>query len=36
MQWRNNEFKTYKFIFVASGVLEIISQKKKKICPQYS
>ena len=24
------EFKTYKFIFVASSVLEIINQKKKK------
>lgn len=36
------EFKIYKIIFVASSVLEIISQKKKKQktktthCPQYS
>ena len=32
------EFKIYKIIFVASSVLGIISQekKKKKNCPQYS
>ena len=31
------EFNIYKIIFVASSVLEIISQKrKKKNCPQYS
>ena len=36
------EFKIYKNIFVASSVLEIISQEKKKkktnhkLCPQYS
>ena len=35
MQWRNNEFKTYKFIFVASSVLKIINQKKKNLSPVF-